>query len=384
MRRPPLGLRLRLTVLATLVVALAGALLLVLGWVLAGQVADGVPDSGGAPVVVDGVVTSSGVLAATVREQARSDVLTRGAVAYPLVVVAAALLSWVLTGRALRPLQRVTATARRLSQESLDERIRPKGPRDEVRELAETFDTMLDRLQAAFDAQQRFVADASHELRTPLAVMRTEVDVTLADPDADVAELRRMGEVLRAATDRAEAMVTGLLVVARTSATGLARRERVDLARLVGPALDAVGGEVRERGISVRTHLEARPVDGDGALLERVVGNLLENAVRHNIPGGWVDITCATDLVVSSSGPEIDPAEVPALFEPFRRGGSARTAHRGSGLGLAVVAAVVSAHGGRVIAVAVPGGGLAVTVSLPAAVSTNPSAVLPAGNIALG
>ena len=369
MARPAPGLRLRLTALATVVVAVAGALLLVLGWVLAGQVADGVPVSAGNPVVVDGVVTDSGVLADTMRVQARSAVLSRGSVAYPLVVVAAALVSWVLTGRALRPLLRVTGTARRLSQESLDERIRLDGPRDEVRELAETFDTMLDRLQASFDAQQRFVADASHELRTPLAVMRTEVDVTLADPGADVAELRRMGEVLRAATDRAEAMVAGLLVVARSRASGLDVREPVDVAELVPGALAAVAGEVRGRALRVGTELAPLRTTGDPALLDRVVGNLVENAVRHNVDGGWFSVrTGAGGLVVSSSGTVVGPAgmDVEALFEPFHRGGPGRTGHRGSGLGLAIVSAVVTAHGGTVHAEPVEGGGLTVTVVLPA------------------
>lgn len=363
---PALGLRLRLTVLATGVVALAGALLLLLGWLLAGQLATAVPALPGAPVVVDGVVTDGGVLADTVQRQAQSAVLSRGAVAYPLVVAAAALLSWVLAGRTLRPLQQVTATARRLSQESLDERIRLPGPRDEVWELAETFDAMLDRLQLAFDAQQHFVADASHELRTPLTVMRTEVDVTLADPDADVAELRRMGAVLRSATDRAEAMVAGLLVVARSSATGLDVQEPVDVATLVPAALDAVREEVVLRRLRVTHELASQPTTGDPALLERVVGNLVENAVRHNVDDGWVHLRTGADgLVVSSSGPVVDAGAVAELFEPFRRGGAARTAHRGSGLGLAIVRAVVGAHAGTVAAEPVAGGGLAVTVTLP-------------------
>jgi len=231
---------------------------------------------------------------------------------------------------------------------------------------------MLDRLESAFEAQQRFVADASHELRTPLAVMRTEVDVTLDDPAADATELRRMGEVLRAATDRAEAMVAGLLVVARTSATGVAVHEPVDLARLAWPALDAVRAELAERALTVTRDLQPAPTLGDPALLERVVGNLVENAVRHNVPDGWLHLssgTCADGVRVrvGSSGPEVDPASVAALFEPFRRGGAARTAHRGSGLGLAIVHAVVTAHAGTVRAEAVPGGGLTVTVTLPIA-----------------
>lgn len=365
-----MGLRLRLTLLTGVVAAAVGAALLALGWALAGRLASVVPGGDQAAVVaVDGVTTTAGVLTETVRRQAQADVASRGLLAVVLVTAAALLLAWVLTGRVLRPLREVTATARGLSRDRLDQRLRLAGPRDEVRDLADTFDAMLDRLQVAFDTQQRFVADASHELRTPLAVMRTEVDVTLADPDADVAELRRMGEVLRAATDRAEAMVAGLLVVARTSATGLATREPVDLAELVAPALAAVAGEAADRGLSVSTELAPTPVVGDAALLERVVGNLVENAVRHNVVGGWLHVACGPDpaatLVVSAAGPEVDPAEVPGLFEPFRRGGPGRTGHRGSGLGLAIVTAVVTAHGGRVRGTALPGGGLAVTVALP-------------------
>lgn len=361
--------------LATALVAGVSVVLLFLAWVLAGQVSSpaGVLPAG-MPVVLDGVVTSSSVLLATLRGQAQHDVLSYGSVTVLLVVMAAAVLSWTLTGRVLRPLTRVTAVAHALSEGNLRERRRVSAEmtgRDEVVRLAQAFDRMLDRLQVSFDTEQRFVADASHELRTPLAVMRTEVDVTLADPDADVAELRRMGEVLRAATDRAEAMVAGLLVVARTSATGLAVHEPVDLATLVDPALEAVRTELAGRGLTASADLRAAPAVGDPALLERVVGNLVENAVRHNVDGGWVQVRSGivgadAQVVVASSGTVVDPQDVTALFEPFRRGGAARTAHRGSGLGLAIVSAVVRAHAGTVHAEAVPDGGLEVTVTLPA------------------
>ena len=366
-----MSLRLRLTVLATTLVAVFSVALVALGWLLAGRISSSVPTD--TPVALGGVVTDSGVLTATLREQAQHDVLTYGAGALTLVVIAAALLSWSLTGRVLRPLAEVTAAAQQLSQSTMHERTdMATARRDEVGRLAVAFDRMLDRLEASFDAQQRFVADASHELRTPLSVMRTEVDVTLDDPDADVAELRRMGEVLRAATDRAESMVAGLLVVARTSATGVAVHERVDLAELAWPALDAVQVELAERALIVTKDLHPAATVGDPALLERVMGNLVENAARHNVIGGWLHLssgTCADGvrMQVSSSGSEVDPASVAALFEPFRRGGAARTAHRGSGLGLAIVRAVVTAHQGSVHADAVPGGGLSVTVTLPAA-----------------
>lgn len=370
-----------MTVLATGLVAGVSVVLEVLAWVLAGQVSSLVP--GTSPVVVDGVVTSAPIVVETMRQQAQHRVLTYGSLAVVLVVLAAALSSWVLTGRVLRPLNRVTEVAQKLSQSTLHQRARvANGPagRDEVSRLAEAFDRMLDRLQLTFDAQERFVADASHELRTPLAVMRTEVDVTLADPNADEAELRRMGEVLRKATDRAEAMVSGLLMVARTSATGLAVREPVDLAELLAPTLHALRAEVAARRLTVTEDLGPAVVVGDSALLQRVVANLVENAVRHNVDGGWLHVCCGSrgcgdtprgtvQLSVRSSGAVVDPQEVSALFEPFRRGGAARTVRGGSGLGLAIVSAVVAAHDGTVRAEPVPRGGLEVTIALPAATS---------------
>ncbi|WP_433803528.1 sensor histidine kinase [Actinomycetospora sp. CA-084318] len=375
-RRGP-GLRVRLTLLATGLVAAVSALLLWLGWMLVGEVAASLPTlAPGTPVLVDGVSVPAGEIAAALGHSARSEVLQVGSIAFALVVLAAAVVSWVLTGHVLRPVHDVTATARRLSAESLDARIDLEGPRDEVAELADTFDEMLDRLQAAFDAQRRFVANASHELRTPLAVLRTEIDVTLADPDADVDELRRMAAVLRDATKRAEGLVDGLLLLARTEAAP--RRasdgdEPVDLDLAARGALDAVRAEVEGRGLRV----EVRPgadavVVGDAALLERVVGNLVENAVRHNVDGGWITVTTDSvdgrvDLVVSSSGPVLDPARVPDLFEPFRRG--ADRVGPGSGLGLSIVRAVVRAHGGTVSAEPVDGGGLSVRVGLPGQVS---------------
>ncbi len=282
------------------------------------------------------------------------------------------ILAWTITGRVLRPLHEVTGTARRLSAESLGERIRLEGTRDEVTELADTFDAMLDRLQAAFEAQRRFVANASHELRTPLAVVRTELDVTLADPDADVAELRRMAEVVRAATERSEQLVEALLLLARTDGIGLAVREPVDLSAVVASAWRAVRAEADQRELRAVFHTGPALAVGDPALLERVAGNLLENAVWHNTSPGWIEVHTEsspewTVLRVASSGPVVASDRVAELFEPFRRGGVARTARSGTGLGLSIVRAAVAAHSGQVRAEPVAGGGLAVTVRLPAA-----------------
>ncbi|MGH3913539.1 MAG: sensor histidine kinase [Pseudonocardiaceae bacterium] len=369
-RRGP-GLRVRLTLLATGLSAASSALLLWLGWLLVGGVVAAVPDlPPGSTVEVNGVPVVADQLGEALQEAARQRVLQAGSVAFLLAVAATALLAWLFAGQVLRPLHNVTATARRLSVESLDERLRLPGPRDEVAELAATFDAMLDRLQAAFDAQRRFVANASHELRTPLAVVRTEVEVTLADPAADDAELRRMAAVIREAALRAQQLVDGLLVLARSEGSGLRAQEPVDLAALVRTALRIVEAEGRGRGLRVSAYTASAPVTGDSALLERVVGNLVENAVRHNVDGGWVHVSTGVVgqqvmLRVGSSGEVVVPEAVDALFEPFHRGGVARTSRDGAGLGLSIVRAVVTAHGGTVHAESVPQGGLIVTVYLP-------------------
>jgi signal transduction histidine kinase len=370
-----MGLRPRLTLVSTAVVALVSALLLWLGWLLVGGVARAMPSlPPGTTVRVGNVSVPAEQLNEVIGEAARADVLRAGLIAFPLVVLAAAVVSWVLVGRVLGPLHAVTATARRLTAESLDTRTGLRDAHGEVAELAAGFDAMLDRLQAAFDAQRRFVANASHELRTPLSVLRTEVDVTLSDPDADAEELRRMAMVIREATRRADDLIAGLLMLARTEGAELADVRQVDLAEVVVPALAAVRAEAGRRGLRMQTNCTPAPVRGDPVLLERVAGNLLENAVRHNVDGGWVQVRTdmhggSARLQVSSSGAEIPGDRVAELFEPFRRGPVARTAATpGSGLGLSIVRAVVHAHGGSVHAEPVAGGGLTVTVRLPAPV----------------
>jgi len=360
------------TVLATGLVTAVSVLLLWLGWLLAGRVVASVPSlPEGSTVVVGGVPVEAHRLADALAQDARERVLLAGSVAFVCVVVATALLAWVITGRVLRPLREVTATAHRLSVESLEERITHQGARDEVADLADTFDAMLDRLQSAFSAQRQFVANASHELRTPLAVIRTELDVTLSDPGADEAELRRMAHVVHSATLRAGQLVDALLVLARTDGLGVGVTGPVELSTVVAGAWRAIETEARHRGITATFHEGHGTVIGDGALVERVAGNLLENAVRHNTDGGWVDVRIVsgpqwTSLVVSSSGYLVDPDRVADLFEPFRRGGVDRTAQTGTGLGLSIVRAVARAHGGWAVAEPVVGGGLAVTVHFPA------------------
>ncbi len=341
-------IRLRLTLLNGLLLVGIAALLVLLAWVLVG------------------------------RAGSRGELLLWGLPGALLVSAAGVAAAYLVAGRALRPLQQVTQTAQRLSGETLDQRIRYAGADDEVAELAATFDAMLDRLGASFESQRRFVANASHELRTPLAVMRTEIDVTLSDPDADVAEYRRMATVVRDASERANALVEALLVLARTEAQAgrrLARKVPADLATGAAAALAAMEREIKRYLLTVQTELRPAPVVGDPGLLERLAGNLIENAVRYNHIQGRLWLRTGSDgqrstMVVGNTGFEVEPADLPGLFEPFRRGGRERTGARGSGLGLSIVRAVCDAHGGTVSAVAQDGGGLEVTVSLPAAAIT--------------
>jgi signal transduction histidine kinase len=321
----------------------------------------------GAPEPIDPVTGEklSSVLG-DVEAAARAATLRRLLVqsGYALVVMAIASvgLGWWIAGRALAPVHQITARARRATRENLHERIDLDGPDDELKELADTFDAMLGRLDTAFESQRRFVADASHELRTPLATMRTEVDVALADPDASVHELRSTAVRVRDAVGRSERLIESLLVLARSD-RGVVERERVDMAALVRRVLASVPTD----GLRVESALAPLTVDGDPALLERMVANLVENAVRHNIAeDGWlrVEVGEGPVLRVANSGEVIEPSEVEGLFEPFRRTGMARTrSDRGAGLGLAIVRSVALAHGAKASARARADGGLEVEVA---------------------
>jgi signal transduction histidine kinase len=279
-------------------------------------------------------------------------------------------LGWVVAGRVLRPLQRITATARRLSERNLHQRIALDGPDDELKELADTFDGMLIRLDSAFDSQRRFVANASHELRTPLAITRAEVDVALADPDAPAAELRATAERVRDATERSERLIEGLLTLAR-SERELGAREPVDLADAAAVALEQAHRGGGPAGLQLTTALRPAPVEGDAALLERMIANLVENAVRHNQPAGWLEVATGSSdgrafVQVVNGGRSIPADQVEALFEPFRRlEERVASLDRGAGLGLSIVRSVAHAHAGDAHARALPGGGLEVTVQLP-------------------
>jgi signal transduction histidine kinase len=289
-----------------------------------------------------------------------------------LVTFASVAAGWMVAGRALRPISRITATARSISDRTLDARIALEGPRDELRELADTFDSMLGRLEAAFESQRRFVANASHELRTPLAIVRTELDVTLDDPEASSEELRTMALVVRDANERMERLIAALLALASSEA-GLGHIRAADLADAVAPALEREPAFAPGGALQLEATLDPAPVLGDPVLLERMAANLVENAARYNAVVGWVRVRTGVQrgeafLHVSNPGVRIDPGEVEGLLEPFRRLESSRSRVTGGyGLGLAVVRAVAAAHGGRVAVLARREGGLEVTVTLPPA-----------------
>jgi signal transduction histidine kinase len=299
------------------------------------------------PIVIDSL--------AQYRSATLTTLLIQSGAALLIMAVVAVGLGWLVARRVLRPLHDITATARRLGAEDLGRRIELTGPDDELKELADTFDGMLDRLSRSFDSQRRFVANASHELRTPLALQRTLIDVAMLSDDVSP-DMRLLGSRLVDANERTERVLDGLLLLARSD-RGLSSRVPVRLDHLVETVADGFEG--------VTVLASERTVAGDPVLLERLVVNLIDNAVSYNVPGGWVRVTVGDTLVVSNTGPVVDPDTVESLFEPFRRGSHDRTGVGHSGLGLSIVRSVAVAHGGEAAAEARPDGGLDVTIRLP-------------------
>jgi signal transduction histidine kinase len=303
------------------------------------------------------------------RSHALDHLLSFSAATLALLAVLSAVLGWIVAGRALRPVHAITAAARRASQENLSERIALAGPPDELKDLADTFDAMLARLEAAFSSQRRFVANASHELRTPLTVMRTAIDVTLAKASRTPDQLEEMASDVRAAAERAEALIEALLTLARSD-RGQGQRSALDLGVFAEDALDALAPAIADKSLQVDLALEPAPATGDPVLAERLVTNLLDNAARHNVADGWIQVrTGIRDdmafISVANSGAVITDSEVSSLFEPFRRLRPEEDVN-GFGLGLSIVQSVVAAHGGRVTARPDPLGGLEVIAALPA------------------
>ncbi|MGW9303106.1 MULTISPECIES: sensor histidine kinase [Streptomyces] len=298
-------------------------------------------------------------------DAALSRLLTVSGISLAVYSALSVALAWWMAGRVLRPVGVITARARRLSGSNLHERIALQAPPGELKELADTFDGMLDRIEQLVAARQRFAANAAHELRTPLAVQRAAAEIGLADdpPPEKVAWIR---DKLIDTADNSEQLIEGLLLLA-VSDEGLRRRERVGLDATTATVTEALAAEAEERAVTV--DVEARPVSvqGDPVLLDHLVHNLVANALRHNHPGGTVRVRVGPGgLEVANTGPVVDPAAVPLLFEPFRRAQARRHAPgEGAGLGLSIVASVARAHGGDVGATANPDGGLTARVTLP-------------------
>jgi signal transduction histidine kinase len=392
----PRGIRTRLTILYTSLFLAAGAVLLALTFALVSNSLGSPPGSAiqqpsaallhqckeqatahatgkKVPIPVNLACRkafTAGELSATAdqRSHTKHELEVWSLVGLALITAASAGVGWVMAGRALRPVHEITAAARRASERHLGERIALTGPEDELKELADTFDAMLDRLDLAFAAQRQFVANASHELRTPLTSMRTAIDVVLAKPTRTNEQLEATAEKVRRAIDRAEDIIDALLTLT-VSSRKVEDGESLDLATVTEDALDAVSEQARGAGVRLSSELLPAPVAGSRVLLERLVGNLVENAVVHNVPDGWVRVRAgATDghayLEVANSGPVIPDDLVPHLFEPFRRADS-RTGTAGVGLGLSIVQSVATAHAAEVIARPQEGGGLVVTLTVP-------------------
>ncbi len=306
----------------------------------------------------------------------RSQLLIASGIALAIMAGVSLALGWLVAGRFLRPLRTITATTRDISATNLHERLRLAGPDDELKELADTFDQLLDRLERSFAFERQFVANASHELRTPLAGMRTSLDVAMAKPEPVPAHVLTLANRLRRGLDHVERLLESFLALAHTQQGPLDEGSTVSLAQLASLAIERRADAISTMRIDVAQ--QAGPdawVTGSETLLSRMVGNLIDNAVGHNQPGGWVRVAATVEdtrarLIIENGGPLLDPEEVKELTQPFRRSGAERTgSDDGSGLGLAIVAAIVDVHGGRLDLEALTDGGLRVMITLPLAVS---------------
>ncbi|MFI0938041.1 sensor histidine kinase [Streptomyces sp. NPDC021020] len=390
--RPPPWLRptirIRLTVLYGGMFLIAGVLLLWVIYLLAAQAAK---QGGELPFNITGgtlqfeqtncpqlsSVTGAKEFTATVnecmqhqRDLALNTMFKRSLLALIGLAVVAFAFGYMMAGRVLAPLGRITRTARSVVGSDLKRRIELEGPDDELKELADTFDEMLDRLERSFDAQRRFVANASHELRTPLAINRTLLEVQLSDPGAS-ADLQQLGKTLLSTNERSEQLVEGLLLLARSD-NEIVDRKPVDLAEAASRALDQASAEAQAKGVQLRAAVSPAVVQGNGVLLERIALNLVQNAVRYNVPeDGWVDLSTEVVhghavLVVVNTGPVVPAYEIDNLFEPFRRLRTERTgSDKGVGLGLSIARSVARAHGGVISAEPREGGGLVMRVAIP-------------------
>ncbi|GAA4611779.1 HAMP domain-containing sensor histidine kinase [Actinoallomurus liliacearum] len=362
--------RLRLTLLYGGLFFAAGFLLLTVAYVLVTNILENLPFAV-QPAEPGGITQqqASAIRRAFI-DGVQHRLIVQSAFALLGVGLIALALGWFVADRALAPLQKVTVTARRLSESTMHQRIAMQGPEDEIKELADTFDAMLDRLSQAFDTQRRFVSNASHELRTPLAINRTLLEVAVTDPEASE-DMKTVGKTLLANNARHERLIEGLLLLAR-SERELTTRTAVDLGEVASTVLKTAVRTDRP-DIDVKPELTEAPTVGDPVLLEHLVSNLVDNAIRHNVDDGMVVVRTGVldgwaTCQVENTGPVVPAYEVQSLFEPFRRLNTDRIeSSKGAGLGLSIVRSVVGAHGGTVIATPREDGGLIVTVRLPLA-----------------
>jgi signal transduction histidine kinase len=297
--------------------------------------------------------------------------LAGSVIALAVMAALSVVTGWLVAGRILRPLRAMTAAARQISEDDLSRRLAIPGPGDELKDLADTIDGLLARLQAAFDAQRQFVANASHELRTPLTLTRTLLQMALTDPRPTLAAFQATCEEVLAAGDHQEQLIEALLTLAR-SQRGLDRREPLDLAAIISGVLHAREPDAAARGLAVGAAITTAPVLGDARLLERLAANLIDNALRYNIPHGRLDIQVTAGegnprLTITNTGPVIQAGQAARLLQPFQRLSASRTADdEGIGLGLSIVAAIAKAHHATLTITPVPHGGLGIEISFPA------------------
>jgi signal transduction histidine kinase len=308
--------------------------------------------------------------------------LTDCLIALAIMAVVSIGLGWLVAGRVLRPLRTMTATTRRISAQNLHERLAISGPRDELTDLGDTIDNLLARLETAFEAQRRFVANASHELRTPLAMMRTSLDVAVGKPRPG-REVTVLAGKLREGLDQADRLIESFLLLARAQQGAPTDRGTIPLSTIVSDAVAARTEHARRLGVDLHTDLSDIDIDGSQTLLSRMVANVLDNALTHNSPGGFVHVATNLDgpdvqLLIDSSGPPLDQNDVQKLGQPFHRLGAERTASdTGVGLGLSIVAAIATAHGGALRLHARDEGGLRVVIELPRAMRPVPAGAGP-------
>lgn len=381
---PPFTIRVRLTLLYGALFLLCGTALLAIAYLLVNSdlpvaaytrrgPGRAVAACGAAPGLPATAQNPCEALALRQHADEMHQLLAYSGIALAVMAVVAVGLGWLVAGRVLRPLRTITSTAQRITAQSLHERLALDGPHDEIKALGDTIDGLLQRLEQSFGAQRRFVANASHELRTPLTMIRTALDVATGKPGPQPPQVTVLAAKVRKGLDQAERLMEGLLTLARLQHGTSPGSETVSLGQAASAALADREQAIADLRLTVAQHLADAPVLGSEILLTRMAENLIDNAVRHNEPDGWIRVATKADgrlawLVVESGGRALDEQEVHALAQPFKRLQADRTgSEEGLGLGLSIVAAIASAHGGKLDLRAIPGGGLLAAVALPPA-----------------